>query len=231
MPLIKAQCTNCGGLLDVESGKEAAICPFCGQAYIIEKAIQNYQVNNSFNIANATFNVESEYEKLKNAAEYFLKKRDYSAAAEKYAAILKDYPQKDESNYINHINYLMAVSRDLSSMPPADISQEDQNIIKWANEAYRIDHGGHSEWHNASDFYFKVPTIPHIQIINQIPIRFRTKEINAYLDVWNKYIDYMKGHGQKLWNDTYRQNTMIRLVPVVVIFLVIAFVFIYLLFH
>lgn len=44
--LTKAQCTNCGANLEVDSSKEAAVCPFCGTAYIVEKAINNYNVKN-----------------------------------------------------------------------------------------------------------------------------------------------------------------------------------------
>ncbi len=29
MPLVNAKCTNCGGTLQVDNAKEAAVCPFC----------------------------------------------------------------------------------------------------------------------------------------------------------------------------------------------------------
>ena len=41
MPLVQAKCTNCGSNLEVDKTKDAAICPFCGTPYIVEKAI-NY---------------------------------------------------------------------------------------------------------------------------------------------------------------------------------------------
>ena len=48
MSLINAICTNCGAHLKVESNKEAAICEYCGSAFIVEKAIKNYNfVNNN----------------------------------------------------------------------------------------------------------------------------------------------------------------------------------------
>ena len=50
MPLEKAQCPNCGGALEVDSSKEAAICPFCNTPYIVEKAINNYVTNVTNNI-------------------------------------------------------------------------------------------------------------------------------------------------------------------------------------
>ena len=47
MPLVNAKCTNCGGTLQVDAAKEAAVCPFCGSAFIVEKAIQNYNIVNN----------------------------------------------------------------------------------------------------------------------------------------------------------------------------------------
>lgn len=47
MPLVQAKCTNCGANLPVDSGKDAAVCSFCGAAFIIEKAINNYNIENA----------------------------------------------------------------------------------------------------------------------------------------------------------------------------------------
>ena len=46
MPIIPAKCTNCGASLDVDNTKDAAICPYCGSAFIVEKAINNYNTTN-----------------------------------------------------------------------------------------------------------------------------------------------------------------------------------------
>ena len=53
MPFVKAQCTNCGGHLEVDSSKDAAICPFCNSPYIVEKAINQYQIRNKYEIQHA----------------------------------------------------------------------------------------------------------------------------------------------------------------------------------
>ena len=47
MPLVQAKCTNCGATLQVESTKDAAICPYCGAAYIVEKAVNYFNTTNS----------------------------------------------------------------------------------------------------------------------------------------------------------------------------------------
>ena len=56
MSFVKAQCTNCGAALDVEPSLEAAVCPYCHTAYIVQKAINNYTTNitNQINAQNVT---------------------------------------------------------------------------------------------------------------------------------------------------------------------------------
>jgi len=46
MPFTQAKCTNCGANLKVDSSKEAAICEYCNAAFIVEKAINNYNTTN-----------------------------------------------------------------------------------------------------------------------------------------------------------------------------------------
>lgn len=56
MPLISAKCTNCGANLEVDNTKEAAICSYCGSAYVVEKAVNYYNTTN-----NITANVVNVY--------------------------------------------------------------------------------------------------------------------------------------------------------------------------
>ena len=53
MALLQAKCTNCGGELTVDDGKKAAVCQFCGEAFIVEEAVNNYITNH---ITNNTVN-------------------------------------------------------------------------------------------------------------------------------------------------------------------------------
>ena len=50
MPLVNAKCTNCGANLEVDNAQDAAICKFCGSAFVVEKAINNYNIKNEFNL-------------------------------------------------------------------------------------------------------------------------------------------------------------------------------------
>ena len=44
---VQAKCTNCAAHLEVDSSKDAAICPYCGTPYVVEKAIKNYNISNN----------------------------------------------------------------------------------------------------------------------------------------------------------------------------------------
>lgn len=57
MPLVNAKCTNCGANLEVDSSKDAAICQYCGSAFIVEKAIKNYNITNHNNINAEVVNI------------------------------------------------------------------------------------------------------------------------------------------------------------------------------
>ncbi len=57
MPFVLAKCTNCGANLEVDASKEAAVCPACGSAFVVEKAINNYTVNNTQNITDSVVNI------------------------------------------------------------------------------------------------------------------------------------------------------------------------------
>ena len=47
MPIVNAKCTNCGANLNVDNTKDAMVCPYCGSAFIIDKAINNYNTTNN----------------------------------------------------------------------------------------------------------------------------------------------------------------------------------------
>ena len=49
MPFVQAKCPECGGMLAVDDSKKAANCQFCGEAFIVQEAINNY---NTYNITN-----------------------------------------------------------------------------------------------------------------------------------------------------------------------------------
>ena len=57
MGIVPAKCTQCGGVLEVDNNMEAAVCPHCGTAFIVEKAINNYNTTNNVSVNNAVINL------------------------------------------------------------------------------------------------------------------------------------------------------------------------------
>lgn len=85
MPLVPAKCTQCGANITVDDSKDAAICDFCGTAFITEKAINNYHITNNVNISNATINVTGvSVENLILRAEQYEAQGNYEKAKEYY---------------------------------------------------------------------------------------------------------------------------------------------------
>ncbi len=52
---VQAKCTNCGGALAVDNEKDAWLCPYCNTPFVVEKAINNFNITN--NIKAETVNV------------------------------------------------------------------------------------------------------------------------------------------------------------------------------
>lgn len=109
MKLVPAQCTGCGASLTVNSNEKAAICPFCNNAYIVEQAINNYNINmkGNINVKNATINVVgiNVDNLLILARDFELKHEDYNAL-EYYNKVLDiDFSKQEAHNGIKRVNY------------------------------------------------------------------------------------------------------------------------------
>ena len=64
--LVPAICSQCGGQLDVDPQQEAAVCPYCGTPFIVEKAIHNDSIQQATIEHADTVNIHT-----KGAAESF----------------------------------------------------------------------------------------------------------------------------------------------------------------
>ncbi len=72
MSLVAAKCTQCGANITVDSSKDAGICPHCNTAYIVEKAIKNYNTTNNIQNQTNIYYGESEFEKEKKQCKVLL---------------------------------------------------------------------------------------------------------------------------------------------------------------
>ena len=70
MNLVETKCPNCGANIQVDPGKEAAICEYCGQPFVVERAIKNYgTINYGDNITNKYKPKDTLYSALKKREE------------------------------------------------------------------------------------------------------------------------------------------------------------------
>lgn len=97
---VAAKCTNCGGALQVNPSQDAAICPFCKQPYIVEKAINNVTVNGNTYIQNANVKVENgpSISNLKIRAKNYENNGDIYKAIEYYNRALDLDPSDSQAN-------------------------------------------------------------------------------------------------------------------------------------
>ncbi len=97
MPLVAAICTQCGSQLEIDSTKEAAICPFCSTPFVTETAINNYNTTNVTNIGKLHADVinvsdESSIDNRVKAGETFLKLGEYRNASEVFEKLTEECP-------------------------------------------------------------------------------------------------------------------------------------------
>jgi DNA-directed RNA polymerase subunit RPC12/RpoP len=89
---VPARCTNCGGELTVDSSLQSAICPYCNTPFIVDQAINNYNISSmqgNMNIGNATINVNGlNTENLLARAQDFENHNDFDNALIYYNRVL-----------------------------------------------------------------------------------------------------------------------------------------------
>ena len=88
---VPAKCTCCGATLEVDPRQEAAVCRFCNTPFIVEKAINNYNISLSgnINVASATINIQGKnLDKLIKRAKIFEEKGELRNALKYYEDVL-----------------------------------------------------------------------------------------------------------------------------------------------
>ena len=95
MPIVKAQCENCNGALEVDSSKRLAICPHCNTPYIVQEAINYYHMSIGHLHADNVnvYNRESKEDMLRRANVFF-KLEQFSQAEKVYKGVIEAYPEE-----------------------------------------------------------------------------------------------------------------------------------------
>ncbi|SHM71940.1 leucine-rich repeat domain-containing protein [Ruminococcus flavefaciens] len=60
---VQGKCYKCGGFLAVDETQDASVCPFCGKAFIVEKAIRSFNDNaaNDIDMTKAPYTYDSDF--------------------------------------------------------------------------------------------------------------------------------------------------------------------------
>ena len=135
MPLVPAKCPQCGAQLKVNSEQDAAICEYCNTPFVIEKAINNYNVVNNFTGANVVIH-ESDITSVDNLltlARRAISDSSYTKAAGYYDGVLIREPNNIEAYFYS--KFCSTYSR-LGLLPIQDM----QSLVKITpNSIARID--------------------------------------------------------------------------------------------
>lgn len=54
--MVPAICTQCNAALEIDPSKDAAICPYCGTPFVVEKAVERYKAK--YHIEHAEIHVQ-----------------------------------------------------------------------------------------------------------------------------------------------------------------------------
>ena len=89
--IVPAKCTNCGASLSVGPTQSAAVCPYCNSAYVVEKAINEYNlsIEGNLTVNGATININGKnLSNLLERAEQYAHDGDFDKATQYFNEIL-----------------------------------------------------------------------------------------------------------------------------------------------
>lgn len=148
--LVAAKCTNCGGALEVDPTQEAAVCKYCNTPFIIEKAINNYNVSVSggLNVGSATINIGNiNIENYITRANDFLEKGRYDDAEVYFQKVLDDdFSNKAAREGLEKVYSLLANDdmKKANWIPAAEYAKKAVEVVP--------------ESQNAKNLFFKIIT-------------------------------------------------------------------------
>ena len=93
MSFVQAKCPECGGMLAVDADKKVAVCQFCGEAFIVQEAINNY---NTYNETINNYNTTHNYSAGTTVNVYEDKNKDFVVEA----GVLKEYHGESVDVYL-----------------------------------------------------------------------------------------------------------------------------------
>lgn len=95
MALVPAQCSFCGAVLTIDSDRDVAVCDSCGNAFLVENAINNYNTYNTINAGTVLVQGADAEQFLKNGTTY-IQLGDYNKALGYYEKMIEHFPDNSQ---------------------------------------------------------------------------------------------------------------------------------------
>ena len=137
--LVPAKCTSCNASLDVDPSKDAALCPYCGTPFIVEKAIQQFITTHKTvnNIQTAIIQNGFSEEKYVENGIMQIKLERYQDALNTFEKMSQDYPNNWKSWFgISVIDNIMSHTPFLSIMTATSYSIIPQQMKDFIGDGY-----------------------------------------------------------------------------------------------
>ena len=96
MPIVSAVCPSCGATLDVDNSKDAGICQYCGNPFVMETAVTNYNIKYEVKADTVIVNNRATMEELIEREEIYLRLNEIDRLSAVYEEMTKLYPKRYE---------------------------------------------------------------------------------------------------------------------------------------
>ena len=115
--IVPALCTQCAARIEVDQSKDAAICPHCGTAFVVEKAVNNFNIqfaqNTHFDYVD-TVNIHTSAKDMPGSTLYILDKIISNRTArkierEKLKAEKEKREAEERARQEKYMPYLMTI--------------------------------------------------------------------------------------------------------------------------
>lgn len=207
MPLVPAECTQCGATLEVDASCKSATCPFCKMVFVTEKAINNYNTNYTTNIGSLHADVvnisddNSRDNKVKSG-DAFIKMGDYKSAYKIFNDMANEHPY----DYRSWWGIIRTHTKDFQDIHISKTALRNIDIIYEKMLALSVPDTVKSEFENYKKEvlqnleFVASDTKEQLNEINQRATLAKTEKENAKELVKNKYLSVETSLKQSIAN-------------------------------
>ncbi|HHT90675.1 MAG TPA: hypothetical protein GXZ68_06895 [Firmicutes bacterium] len=211
MPFVAAKCTQCGSNLQVDSSRDAALCPHCETPFVTENAIKNYNTYHQYQIQHANLKVHDErsiQNRIKNAEVFLTMHKDYRKAEEMFQGMTEDAP----ADYRVWWGILRSQTKEFSDLKAyisiRDLDRYLQNTYDQGLESY-IQHHVLNR-----DFYHKAMAVAPTDVIEELKTTWtdygRRVKTDAQIYLAPKKESRLQGLTQELDKSIEERNKLER---------------------